>query len=422
MNPFKTYRWLLFGMIGALYFLAHFHRMAPTVIARDLSASFAADAMVLGFIASTYFYLYSVSQPVVGYLSDTVGPRKVMAISFMMAAGGSVLFGMAPDATTAAIGRACVGFGTGGVFIPGLKIFSRWYRVDEFAVLTGLMLTIGGLGGLFSALPLTYLVMAMGWRAAFVTIGLGSFLLAIACWVIVRDKPEDKGWPAVPTLGPWPATPSEDAMGLKRRLSLVFGNFSFWMITLSSFFTGGVLITFQGLWAGPYLMDVFHLDRIATGWALMLIPLGFALGGPVFGLMIRRLRLNDRRVVVGTLVLCMSGMLALVFIRDQSHLLIVYPMLFFFGLAGGGTTPILFTITRELFPPGLMGTATGLMNTATFLGTAIYQPFTGYILKQFPVLQPGIYPFDAYQSLIVIFLISYGAAIISISLILRRKK
>ena len=76
MNHFKSFRWLLFGMIGALYFLAHFHRMAPTVIARDLALAFDADAMVLGMIASTYFYLYSVSQPVVGYLSDTVGPAK----------------------------------------------------------------------------------------------------------------------------------------------------------------------------------------------------------------------------------------------------------------------------------------------------------------------------------------------------------
>ena len=422
MNHFKSFRWLLFGMVGALYFLAHFHRMAPTVIARDLALSFDADAMVLGMIASTYFYLYSVAQPVVGYLSDTVGPRKVMAVAFMMAAVGSVLFGMAPNATIAGIGRACIGFGTGGVFIPALKIFSRWYRVDDFAVLTGFMLTIGGLGGLFSALPLTYLVMAVGWRYAFVAIGLLSFLLALACWMIVRDKPEDKGWAAIPSLGSLPPMPPDHGMGLRTRLATVFGSFNFWMITLSTFFTGGVLITFQGLWAGPYLMDVFQLDRVATGWALMLIPFGFALGGPTFGLVIRRLRLNDKKALVGSLVLCLGSLFALVFLRDRVYLFIVFPVLFVLGLVGGGTTPILFTITRELFPPGLMGTATGLMNTATFLGTALYQPFTGYVLSQFPAFQPGIYPFEAYQRLIVIFLISYGAAIMAAALIAKRER
>ena len=249
-----------------------------------------------------------------------------------------------------------------------------------------------------------------------------SFLLALTCWFIVRDKPEDKGWPAVPQLVPLPPVPPDHGMGMKKRLATVFVNFNFWMIALSTFFTGGVLITFQGLWAGPYLMDVFHMDRVSTGWALMLIPFGFALGGPTFGLIISRLRLNDKRALVGTLVICLGGLLLLAFLRDRTYLFIVFPILFFLGLVGGGTTPILFTITREQFPPGLMGTATGLMNTATFLATALYQPFTGYLLKQFPAVQPGIYPFEAYRRLIVFFLISYSAAILVTALIVKKKK
>jgi len=422
MNDFKKYRWILFGLIGTLYFLVCLHRMSPTVIARDLALSFHADAVVLGLIASSYFYLYSAAQPIVGYLSDTVGPRKVMTVSFILAAIGAVIFGTASDTTMLIVGRTLVGAGAGGIFIPALKSFSRWYRVDEFAVITGLMLTIGGLGALSAALPLTYLVLWVGWRAAFVSIGFLSLVLAVTCWIIVRDKPEDRGWPAIPAFGlPLPEVHVEQ-MGLGKRMALILGNLDFWMLTLATFFTGGVVITFQGLWAVPYLMDVFGLDRVGAGWLLMLLPLGFACGGPGLGFFTNKMKLNQKSVLLGAWVISLLGWVLLLFVHDRAYLFMVPFLFFIFGVAGGGTAPIMFTITRNLFPPELMGTAAGLMNTAAFVGTAIYQPFTGYLLQQYPVVQKGVYSFAAYRSLLLVFLVSFAAAIAATAMLTGRKR
>ena len=422
MKQFKTYRWILFAAVGILYFLAHVHRVAPTVIARDLAKSFNAEPVVLGIISSAYFYLYAVAQPIVGYLSDSVGPRKIIAAFFAIAAAGAVLFGLAPNAAVATIGRGLVGFGAGGVFIPGLKLFTRWYRVNEFAVITGLMLTLGGLGGLCSAVPLTYFVMSLGWRTAFVVIGFLSLALAVACWVITRDRPEDRGWQPLYDFDLAESPEQKETMGMGQRMGMIFSNFNFWMITISFFFTGGVLITFQGLWAVPYLMDVFHLERVAAGSILMFIPLGFALGGPSISLVSRRLGLNDKTVIVWALVLQFLGWVLLWFLHDRADLYLVIATFFLMGVAGGGTAPLLLALTRELFPPALMGTATGLTNTASFVGTALYQPLTGYILQQFPVLQPGVFSFPAYRSLLVIFIISFAAAILATALLSKRNQ
>ncbi len=154
-------------------------------------------------------------QPVVGYLSDTVGSRLVMTVSFIVSAIGAVIFGTAANTTLLITGRILIGAGAGGIFIPALKSFSQWYRVDEFAVMTGLILTIGGLGALSAALPLTYLVLWIGWRAAFVSIGVLSLVLGIACWLILRDRPEDLGWPAVPRV--WIASTRADLKKRKER-------------------------------------------------------------------------------------------------------------------------------------------------------------------------------------------------------------
>jgi sugar phosphate permease len=422
MKQFKTYRWILFGTVGALYFLAHLHRVAPTVIARDLAESFNAEPVVLGIISSSYFYLYAVAQPIVGYLSDSVGPRKIITVFFTMAAAGAVIFGLAPNATVATIGRGMVGFGVGGVFIPGLKLFTRWYHVNEFAVITGLMLTLGGLGGLCSAVPLTYIVMSLGWRTAFVAIGFLSLALAVVCWAITRDRPEDLGWPPLYDFDLTESSSLKKTMGMGQRMGMIFGNSNFWMITIGFFFTGGVLITFQGLWAVPYLMDVFHLKRVAAGSILMFIPLGFALGGPSISLLTRKLGLNDKTVIIWALVLTFSSWVLLWFLHDRAHLFIVAAIFFLFGVAGGGSAPMLLALTRELFPPAIMGTATGLTNMASFVGAALYQPLTGYMLQQVPVLQPGVYSLQAYRSLLIFFMLSYAAAILAAALLSYRNQ
>ena len=127
-------RWTVFGAIAAVYFFAYFHRVSTSVIAPDLLATFDVNATVLGFMSSMYFYLYAFEQPVVGYLADRWGPRWVVSGWTLVSALGCFLFGLAPSIEWASAGRALIGFGVGGVFVPGMKAFSQWFREEEFEI------------------------------------------------------------------------------------------------------------------------------------------------------------------------------------------------------------------------------------------------------------------------------------------------
>ena len=410
MNSFKAYRWTLLGIVSVLYYFVCLHRVSPTVVARDLVQSFQADAVTLGLISSAYFYLYSSLQPVVGYLTDTVSPRKIMALFFAASAVGAVIFGIAPNATVAVLGRLLIGAGLAGIFVPALKLFSHWYRVDQYSGLTGLMLMVGGLGSISAALPLTYLVVLSGWRNAFIGIGVFSVVLALICWAVVRDTPEEKNWPSP---GVAHASPKkESAVGFRKKSAMIAGSLDFWIIFFSTFFTGGASLSFQGLWSIPYLMDVFGLDRIYAGSILMLFPLGFALGGPTLGFLVERLHLSHKRVLLSGLLIASLGWTVMLTLDGHGPVFVVASLLFVFGFIGGGTLPLYYTITRDLFPTWLMGTASGLMNAAAFLGTAVYQPFTGYLLKGFS-LQPGVFSFEGYRLLLSVFIASYMIAFIA---------
>ncbi len=89
-------------------------------------------------------------------------------------------------------------------------------------------------------------------------------------------------------------------------------------------------------------------------------------------------------------------------------------MFFLVGVCGGGSIPLFMTMTKELFPEWLGGTALGLMNPAAFFATALFQPFSGYLMDRVGKLETGAYPFEAYQDIFVMFLIFYGISILAL--------
>ncbi|MFW6011728.1 MAG: MFS transporter [Desulfosalsimonas sp.] len=399
-DPFG-YRWAIFGVVSIIYFLACLHRISPTVIAEDLVKEFGANATSLGIMASAYFYLYAAVQPPVGMLSDTLGPRAVTTVFAGIACAGVLLFGAAPSMAVATAGRALVGIGVGGVFIPGLKIFSRWFKKTEFAAITGAFLAFGNAGNLSASLPLTWLVVILGWRMSFWAIGVFTLVMAVCAWLILRDKPEDKGWRAIE---PDPA--ADDSFdipadtGTLKRLFMVLGNASFWMITLSYFFFGGPSLTFQGLWAVPYLVDVHGYSRVVAGGLLMLMPMGFVIGAPLIGLMADRLGFARRQVIIFSVAVGLACWSVYLFTMGKPPSIILAPLFLITGMCGGGTLSLYFAITKELFPAWLTGTAIGLMNPAAFLGTALFQPFTGWLIDLVGSSEGG-YPVEAYYHVFI---------------------
>lgn len=398
-NPLH-FRWAIFAVLSALYFLACLHRISPTIIARDLLLEFGADATALGFMSSAYFYLYAAVQPPVGILSDTWGPRTVATLFAFVACIGVVVFGLAPNMVVATIGRALIGIGVGGVFVPALKIFSKWYRSQEFAAITGIFLAMGNAGNLAASLPLTYMVLWMGWRTSHFAIAGTTLVLIAMSWLILRDKPEDKGWPPVTSVTPLNAHEANDApdgMSTLKRLGIVFSQPKFWMVTASTFFFGGPTLTFQGLWAVPYLMDVHDFSRVQAGGMLMLLPLGFIIGAPAFGLLADRLPIGRKPVLLASLGLALACWAVFLFTGGRPDPIFIGPLFITIGACGGGSLSLYMTITKELFPPWLTGTAIGLMNPAAFFSTALFQPFSGYLMDA--VGHTGtVYPLAAYQS------------------------
>ena len=186
----KRRRWLALGIVALTYVLSFFQRFAPAGIAQDLAAAFSTSAASLGALAATYFYVYTLMQIPTGILADTLGPRRILALGGIIGGLGSFMFGFAPSLDWALAGRTLIGLGVSVTFIAMLKLIAVWFDESRFATMVGICMLIGNMGSVLAGAPLSGLAQATGWRGVFIGIGVVSLVLAVACWVIVRDRPD----------------------------------------------------------------------------------------------------------------------------------------------------------------------------------------------------------------------------------------
>lgn len=367
------HRWVVFNVICSVYILVYFHRVSTSVIATDLLTAFQTDAAALGFMSSMYFYLYAFEQPLVGYLSDRLGPRRVVVLWSLIAALGCVVFGLAPSIGWASVGRALIGFGVGGVYVPGLKAISQWFSRKDLGTMTGMLIGSGNLGAIAATTPLAWLAAAWGWRSSFFVIGALTVLLALIGLFFVKDYVDKE------------ATPSRIASAEKpskiSALQLVTSSW-FWVVAILFFGVFGGTVSLQGLWATPFLMSLFNLDRDHASMINLALPVGYMLGAPFFGRLGDRVFRDRVHLLIFLFVLLTCTWFSLTFLARPlgvKGVMALYAVLG--GIAGGlGTT--LWATAQAKTPPAIMGLMSGLMNPFPLLGMAVMQGVTGAIVNR----------------------------------------
>jgi len=409
------YRWAIFWIMAIAYVFVYFHRLCPAVVALDLQRDLVASGAFMGLLASAYFYPYALMQFPAGLLSDSLGPRKTVTFFLALAGVGSIIFGLTPGMDLAIASRAVVGLGVSMVFIPAMKILSQWFRVREFASMTAILNTMGGVGALTAATPLAVMTGWVGWRVSFELIGLGTLLIAGLVWIIVRNRPQDKGWPSlaeIDNVGTGPLA-SPQAIPLWQGAKKVVTEKYFWPVALWFFCLVGVFFSFGGLWAGPYLMHVYGLSRAEAGSVLNMIAVGLIVGSPMISLLSDKVMHSRKRVLNLFSVMLVLIMLLLNMYPEGLPMSALYVGMFLFSVSASAIVVIGFTTTKELFPVEIAGTSVGTVNLFPFLGGAILQPVLGWVLESYPKAPAGGYSLEGYKAVFVILLVTSFVALLS---------
>jgi predicted MFS family arabinose efflux permease len=282
-----------------------------------------------------------------------------------------VIFALAQTPGQAIWGRILLGLGMSCNLMGLLVLMAAWFPPERFATLLGLFVGIGSLGGLLAASPLALLAGALGWRRSFLVIALINTVYALVFFLVVRNRPDGGAGPKI------------SSAGLLKGLWRVVKFPSYWWISLGTFFRYGCLTALQGLWAGPYLINVQGMSILEAGNVLLVMSVGYIIGLPLFGRMSDHL-LRSRKWVIQPSFFGMAGLfLFLVFWPGGVHPIGIYLLFFALGLLAA-PGQIMYSHIKELVPPEVMGTATTGINLFTMLGPAFIMQAMGLVVAGGP--------------------------------------
>jgi sugar phosphate permease len=394
---------LIFSLLSALYLLSQFYRVSNAVIASDLIKDLKLNAETLGILGGAFFYSFALLQIPMGPLLDRIGPRIVVSSSVLLGALGAFLFAVGGSFATVLMGRILIGVGMASVLVGSMKVFVLYFPPEKFATLVGTIVSVGSLGNIFAASPLAYLSAQIGWRMTFILAGGITALLAILSFWILGGRNKSDGKP-----GPVPSCRQE--IGMFQQMGMILRSLSFWQIGFLGFFRYGTFIGLQGLWLGPYLMEIKGYSPVQAGNMLILMAVGSIIGGPVAGRLSDSIFHSRKRVAlvgVGLYSLSLFPLTGILKLENPLWLSVTFFFIGFFTNFG----LLIFSHAKDLFPVSISGTVTTFVNFFTMTGGALFMPLLGRVIESFPRTGSS-YPSGAYHLAFLICFLGMTAGLV----------
>ena len=369
----------------------------------EIAREFGLSRTAFGVMASMYFYAYMIMQIPSGLLADNWGPRKTVATGVLIGGAATFLFGFATSPTMLFFARFFIGIGMATVFVCLLKIQSQWFPSRMFATLSGLSIFMGNLGGVAGQFPFALSALYIGWKNSYSVVALLTLLSGIACFFLIRNKPEDVGLPSLNSQN----SISEGKIGLIEGIRIVLNEKRVYGAIMFYLFNQAFFLSFVGTWLVPWLREVHKMNSTTAANLGTFATVGAMIGSALSGIISDRLKRRKVVIMSGAIICtCVWGLL--VFWKPDDYF-IIGSLLFAMG-SSAGVFPLSMAITKEVSPVYITGTAIAILNTMGFLGVAIGTTLLGYIAD----FGEGLSQIARFNNvLIACFIISFASSLAS---------
>jgi MFS family permease len=353
------------AVLAVAYVLSQFYRTFLAVLAPALTADIGASNAELSLASGAWFISFALMQFPVGVWLDRYGPRSTAAVLMALGmGGGAALFTFASAPWMIVAAMVLIGIGCAPVLMAALIIVARSYGAAHFAMFTSWLVGFGSAGNVLGAAPMATAAEAFGWRPSMMALGIVSVLMAAIVMAVVRDPPIPEGH-----------APSTDGFAGYRELLRIR---ALWiilpMIALNYTPAAGI----RGLWAGPFLADVYEADTLLIGQITLYMALAMVAGSFLFGPLDKIFRTRKWVAVVGNSI-CLATVFYLA-LYPLAGIWQVTVALVVIGVSGG-TFGLLMAHGRAFVPAHLTGRGVTLLNFFSIGAVGIMQFATGGVLS-----------------------------------------
>jgi MFS family permease len=362
-------------------------RIVLSVSSTPIAQEFGIDKVQLGYLFSSFLWLYVVCLVPMGMIVDKLGTRTVNAAGIGLWSIATALTGLATGFGMLIGTRVLMGVGESTTYPASGRLIREWIPLKERALFAAIFNGGAYFGPAIGGLLLAWLVSQAGWRTTFLICAAVGFLWLLA-WIIWFRKPEEVSW----------LSDEERAFILRERNgnknAPAEGHSIGLRGLLSSSSMLGLMVT-QGCavytqyffltWLPNYLQTERGMSLLKSG-ALMSLPF---LGAVVLTVLLGKLsdsllteesaRSGGRRRL-GAMLMLMGSVILLTPLVDNVYLILVLITLALGGVASAVALNIAM-IGDLLQTPADSGRATGLLILGGNVFGILAPIVTGYVVQ-----------------------------------------
>lgn len=375
------YRWGIVALLFAATVINYIDRQMIGVLKPTLMQDLNWTERDFAGVIIWFQIAYAIGYIGFGKFVDMVGARVGYAVAFVIWQLAHIAHGGAYSMTQFAMARFGLGIGESGNFPAGIKAVTEWFPAKERAFAIGVFNAGANIGAVITPLVVPLMVIAWGWRMAFVVTGVISFVWLIAWWAMYkspRQHPKvSEGELAWIEQDPAdPVKPIGYATVLTRKET--------WAYSLGKFFIDPIWWFFL-FWLPGYLFKQYDLNLLTFGIPLAAIYLISDVGSVFGGWMSSRLMKAGKSANYArklTMLVCACLVLPVVFAESITS---VWLAVLVIGVATAGHQAFsanLYALPSDLFPRGAVGSVVGIGGTVGAVGGILMAWYAGEILDR----------------------------------------
>lgn len=290
-KPFfsEGYKRLVLALLVSAYTFNFIDRTIIATIGQAIKVDLKISDTQLGLLGGLYFaLLYTVLGIPLARVAERFSRVNIISGAIVIWSAFTALCGTAGSFTTLAAYRFGVGVGEAGLSPPAHSLISDYFEPKKRASALAVYAFGIPLGTMIGAVAGGWLAQNVGWRYAFMAVGLPGVFIAIAIKMLMKEPPRGHSEPdaavsAAAAVAKPPVSLGAELREIGQVVKLLFGK---WPIV--NMVLGITLVSFAGYGAGqfvpPYFIRAFGLNYAQVGLITGLVGglsqgLGTLLGG-----------------------------------------------------------------------------------------------------------------------------------------------
>ena len=359
---------LLFWLCWLAYFCTYIGRLNYNAsIAEILKAEHISKAQA-GLISTCSFFTYGIGQLCNGLIGDRVSSKWMMFTGLVVSAMVNILMGAAHSVATMTILWGINGFAQSMTWSPIIKLFSDYLPARNRVKASVNISTSYALGTLVAYVLAAACIAVSSWRATFFSAAFLMFIVA-TIWFIGLTKIEhySQSYGVVEQEAPMDPAFEQTNTTSFRQLMIASGILLIGIAVVMH----GILKDGVTTWVPTYISEIFQMGSSVSILATTLLPI-INLSGVYVSSWVNEKWLKNEMLTSGFFfVLSIFALLCLIFFGNRNVFLAVLLLSITTSSMVGINTMIICVIPLYFAKSGKSASATGVLNSFTYLGSAV---------------------------------------------------